>query len=61
MTIFCATSLFVHFLSNRSEDIQKQDYSYLRHYVLHLTAGLVGAIVIAKAVQHLLILELVLV
>lgn len=38
-----------------------QSYCYLRHDVLHLTAGLVGAVVIAEAVQHLLVLELVLV
>lgn len=34
---------------------------YLGHDVLQLTAGLVGAIVIAEAVHHLLVLELVLV
>lgn len=37
---------------------EEQNYIYLGHDVLHLTAGLVGAIIIAEAVQHLLILEL---
>lgn len=39
----------------------RQTGAYLRHYVLHLTAGLVGAVIVAESVQHLLILELVLV
>lgn len=47
--------------SNINKDIQKQNYIYLRHDVLHLTASLVGAIVVAESVQHLLVLELVLV
>lgn len=34
---------------------------YLGHDVLQLTPGLVGAIIVAEAVHHLLILELVLV
>lgn len=33
--------------------------SYLWHNVLHLTASLVGAIIISKSVHHLFILELV--
>lgn len=41
--------------------MQKQADGYLGHDVLHLAAGLVGAVVIAEAVQHLLVLELVLI
>lgn len=33
--------------------------SYLRHDVLHFTASLVSAVVVAETVQHLLVLKLV--
>lgn len=35
--------------------------SYLGHDVLQLAAGFVGAVIVAEAIHHLLILELVLV
>lgn len=34
---------------------------HLRHNVLQLAAGLVGAVVVAESVHHLLVLELVLI
>lgn len=34
---------------------------YLRHDVLHLAAGLIGAVVVAETVHNLLVFELMLV
>lgn len=50
-----------HTHTHAGRSLQKMQCVHLGHDVLQLAAGLVGAVVVTEAVQHLLVLELVLV